>query len=192
VTECLDSLGGSLPSDPGGPVPERVEVVVRYTATDGAGLTRQAVQRIPVWTTTPSAALNTSPVFADPAIRLGGAAAATCGDPAQPGTAACPAVATLARGLPLTVTAEVTPASFQTYLAGERTAVEALAVSFFTTAGRFTEERGAPAPGAPTTSTDLEHDQVPAGTAWALVWAVVRDLRGGQAVAGPYLVAVAP
>jgi hypothetical protein len=73
---------------------------------------------------------------------------------------------------------------------GERTATEALAISFFTSAGRFTDERGAPTREAPTTSTELTDEKLVARDGRAFLWAVARDLRGGQAVAGPYLVAV--
>jgi len=134
------------------------------------------------------AALNASPAFAAPAVSIGGSAATPCADPAQPGTPACPVAGTLAPGGRLPVEAQVTPDSFQDYPVGGRTATETLAVSFFTSAGRFTEERGAPTRGAPSTSTELKDEKVAGDPRQVLVWAVVRDLRGGEAVAGPYLV----
>jgi hypothetical protein len=196
--QCLAAFGGTLPPEVlgGGALPDQVEVVVRYRvlrpASGGAApeVLREAVQRIPVWTTAPTAALNTSPVFATPGVSIGGAAATACSDPAQPATPACPVTGTLPPGGRLLVEVAVTPDSFQDYPVGERTATETLAVSFFTSAGRFTEERGAPTRGAPTTSTELEDDKLVAPGGRAFVWAVVRDLRGGQAAAGPYLVAV--
>lgn len=195
VAECVASLGGSLPTNPGGPIPDQVEVLVRHVATDGGGRAREAVQRIPVWTVAPTSALNTAPAFEAAALRFSTAQgteapAVACADPAQPGTAACPRAGTLPRGGRVTVEAAVTPASFETYQAAGRTITESLTVSFFTTAGRFTDERGNPAPGAPTTATELKHEKLVGDPRWVLVWAVLRDLRGGQAAAGPYLLEV--
>lgn len=207
---CLAG-GVGLPPDLGGgagALPATVEVLVRYRLVDrhapatGPALPevvlREAVQRIPVWTTAPTAALNTAPAFADPAVTLGGAPAVACPDTSEAGLAACPASATLAPGLPLRLVAAVTPGSFESYPAADRTVTENVSLSFFTTAGRFTEERGAPPPpaagqaAAPSTDTLLEHLEVPPGTTAALLWVVARDLRGGQVVAGPFKIDVAP
>ena len=57
-------------------------------------------------------------------------------------------------------------------------------VSFFTTAGRFTDERAQATVGATTVGTTLEAKEL-GGATGAWVWAVARDLRGGEAVAGP-------
>jgi len=64
---------------------------------------------------------------------------------------------------------------------------ETVAISFFTTAGRFTEERGQD----PLAATALKPESLPAGTGAGLLWVAARDLRGGEAVAGPYRVTIA-
>jgi len=60
-------------------------------------------------------------------------------------------------------------------------------VSYFTTAGRFTDERDQATVEAPSIGTSLEATEL-GGATEALVWVVARDLRGGQAVAGPLAV----
>jgi hypothetical protein len=166
---CLVSLGGTLPGAPtGSGLPAQVEVLVRYVATLD-GVRREAVQRVPVWTGPPPAAQerNLNPMIADFSVGVG----------CTGGVSGC-AVASV----PLTVT--IDPASFQPYPAGDRTVLETVVVSFFTTAGRFKDERGQATSAAPSTGTVLEaKDLGAAREAW--VWAVARDLRGGEAVAGP-------
>jgi len=150
--QCLADFGGALPPDVlgGGTLPDQVEVVVRYRllrpAAGGAApeALREAVQRIPVWTVAPTRTLNTAPAFdAVPLVIGENPAPVPCDLSAPLGSAACPPAATLPEGGRLAVRAQVTPASFEDYPAGERTTTEALAVSFFTSAGRFTDERGA-------------------------------------------------
>ena len=200
AAQCLAAFGGALPPDVlgGGTLPEQVEVVVRYRtvqpADPGAGapeVVREAVQRIPVWTVAPTRALNTAPAFDAVPLAIGENQAPLPCDLAAPlGSPACPPVAALPEGGRLLLRAQVTPASFEDYPAGDRTATEALAVSFFTSAGRFTGERGAPSRAAPSTTTELKDEKLVAPEGRAFLWAVVRDLRGGQAVTGPYLVTV--
>lgn len=197
---CLAGAGPLPPDLSGGALPETVEVVVRHRLLDPAAggaptVLREAVQRIPVWTVAPTRALNGAPRFAAVPLAFstaqgGEAPAVPCADPAAPGTAACPRAGTLPRGGRVTVEAAVTPDSFETYAVGERTATEALTVSFFTSAGRFTQERGGPSPATPTTATELKHEKIDGDPRWVLVWAVLRDLRGGEAAAGPYLLEV--
>ena len=166
---CLASVGGSLPGAPSGTgPPAQVEVLVRYVATLG-GLRREAVQRIPVWTRAPPATQerNLNPIISGLSVGAG----------CTGGSSGC-AVASV----PLAVT--IDPASFQPYPAGDRTVLETVVVSFFTTAGRFTYDRGQATSGAAQTGTTLEAKELGAAReAW--VWAVARDLRGGEAVAGP-------
>lgn len=167
--DCLASLGGSLPGAPAGSgAPAQVEVLVRYVATLN-GLRREAVQRIPVWTSTPPATQerNLNPIIS----------AFTIGADCAGGASGCAVGA-----VPLTVT--IDPASFQPYPAGNRTVLETEVVSFFTTAGRFKYERGQATVGAPQTGDSLEAKEL-GGAREAWVWAVARDLRGGEAVAGP-------
>jgi hypothetical protein len=169
ILACLTSVGGSLPGAPSGSgLPAQVEVLVRYVATLG-GVQREAVQRIPVWTGTPPATQepNLNPIISGFFVGAG----------CTGGASGC-AVASV----PLAVT--IGPASFQPYPAGDRTVLETVVVSFFTTAGRFKDERGQATSGAEQTGTTLEAKELGAAReAW--VWAVARDLRGGEAVAGP-------
>ncbi len=167
---CLSSLGGSLPGAPAGSgLPDQVEVLVRYVATLD-GLRREAVQRIPVWITSPPATQerNANPLVSGFLVGAGCAG----------GASGC-SVASVA----LSVT--IDPASFQPYPAGpDRTVEETVVISFFTTAGRFTDERDQATVEAPQGGTTLEATEL-AGATEAWVWAVARDLRGGEAVAGP-------
>jgi hypothetical protein len=169
---CLAALGGALPGAPAGSgLPQQIEVLVRYQATLD-GVAREAVQRIPVWTTAPPATVerNLNPVIAD--VTTGADCTAAAGSCAV-------------GSVPITVS--IDPASFQPYPAGDRTAVETVVVSFFTTAGRFKDERGQATAGAPQTSVLLEAKEL-GGAREALVWVVARDLRGGEAVRGPLTV----
>lgn len=168
---CLTSLGGSLPgAPPGAGLPSQVEVLVRYVATLD-GLRREAVQRIPVWTSTPPATVerNLNPVVTS----------ATTGADCAGGQPGCAVGA-------IPVTVAIDPASFQPYPAGtDRTALETVIVSYFTTAGRFTDERDQATVDAPVVGTSLEATDL-GGARDAWIWVVARDLRGGEAVAGPF------
>jgi len=183
--DCLALLGGSLPGDPGASgLPAQVEVLVRYRVTDGA-TSREAVQRIPVTTAGPPPARNRAPVITG--VTVGGGAATDCGAAGAPSP--CPASGTLTRAARLPVTVTIDPASVDTFVDGTgRSVVETVVVSFFTTAGRFTEERGQ----APLATTELKHESVPAGATAARLWVVARDLRGGEATFGPIALDVAP
>jgi hypothetical protein len=170
---CVASLGGSLPGAPSGSgLPAQVDVLVRYVATL-AGVRREAVQRIPTWTTTPPATVerNLNPIIAT----------ATAGADCSGGLPGCSVAA-------VTISVVIDPASFQPYPAGpDRTVLETVVISFFTTAGRFKDERGQTTAGAPQTDSSLEAKEL-GGATEALVWVVARDLRGGEAVAGPLTV----
>lgn len=200
---CLADPAVVLPPDlAGGALPDRVEVLVRYRVVALAAgnpaapevVLREAVQRIPVWTRTPSAPLNASPAFAADAVTVGNGLAAAvavrCDDPAD--LAACPVAGTLRRSGVLRVLATVDRDTIEDYAVGSRTATETFALTFFTTAGRFDEDRGAATRDLPGVAVGLQHQEVPAGTADALLWVVLRDLRGGQAVEGPFRLAVEP
>lgn len=199
---CLAALGANAPPDLVGGLPPVVEVLVRYrllavaSATPGAGevLLREAVQRVPVWTASPAAALNALPAFAAAAVTVGSGldavVAEPCPTPEGAGVLDCPVAGTLPAGGLLRVVAAVDPATIEDYLAGDRTATETFALTFFTTAGRFDEDRGAASRDLPAVAVGLRHEAVPAGTADALLWVVLRDLRGGQAAAGPFRLAV--
>jgi hypothetical protein len=171
---CIGGPGGSLPgAPPGSGLPEQVEVLVRYVATLD-GLRREAVQRITVHTTTLPPGLDAN---ANPGFSLSLAPGADCGG--APSGCAVGSVR---------LDVAVDPGSFQLYPAGlDRTLQEAVDVSFFTTAGRFQYEKGLATATTPSTFTVLDATEL-AGAREALVWAVARDQRGGEAVAGPLTV----
>jgi hypothetical protein len=144
-----------------------VEMLVRYQATLD-GVRREAVQRIPVWIGAPPAdAPNLNPSIT----------AFTTGDDCSASTGTCSKAS-------VSVEVTVDPALIQTYTSGGRVVDEEIVVSFFTTAGRFKNERGQATRAVPTTGTTLEAKDL-GGAREAWVWAVARDLRGGEAVAGP-------
>jgi hypothetical protein len=180
---CLQAVGsGALP--PGASVPDMIESVVRYRVRSQSGKEREAVQRVPLWTQGPPPDPNLNPAFRDangdglPDVEIGGV-------PVAPGTGA--AVATVTPGGEIEVTVHVDPASVQTYVdATGRTVTESIVVFFYSTAGRFDFERAS----GPDAAVKLQAKDLEAWQTSALLWAVARDLRGGQAVAGPYLVTI--
>lgn len=157
-------------------LPSRIEAIVTYTATAGA-VTREAVLRLPVTYPTRPPLANANPVILQ--VEVGG----------EPGylSAAKPPAGTplpqLGPGgkLPVRVVLEapeVTPAGL----------LEDSVISFFTTAGRFDYDRAL----GPDGSVQLEGKELAGAASPAQIWVVARDLRGGQAVKGPYWVEVTP
>jgi hypothetical protein len=166
--DCQAALGSFTGGGAGGPGGAgAIDMLVRYVATLD-GLRREAVQRIPVWIGTPPA----QPANLNPVI---GAATVASDCSAQP--APCSAAA-------VSIDVSIDAGSFQPYLAGEQSLDETIVVSFFTTAGRFKYQSGQATGAAPSTSTVLEAKELGSARE-ALVWVVARDLRGGEAVAGP-------
>ncbi len=168
---CQAALGGFTGGGAGGPGGGgAVDMLVRYVATLD-GLRREAVQRIPVWFGAPPAQpANLNPVISS--------AAATSDCSAQPAPCSAASVA---------IDVTIDAGSFQPYRAGQLSLEETIVISFFTTAGRFKYQSGQATVAAPSTSTALEAKEL-AGATEALVWVVARDLRGGEAVAGPLTV----
>lgn len=167
---CLESLGGALPSDPGGALPERIETLFRLRVDFASGDAREAVARVPLWLSAPPADRNLPPVLAG--VRIGGV-------PIASGGTAAP----LAAGAGVAVEVAVDPASVQTYVdASGRAVVEPVVISFFSSAGRFQDDRR----DGPAGVSLLEAVELRPGDVEAEVWVVARDLRGGQAVAGPF------
>ena len=167
--------GGTLPPGLPAQLPEVVEMIVRYTGRDAGGaVLRQAVQRLPVHTLGPPPAPNQNPV-----IQL-----VSIGGQQMPPPAGGPAPV-LPPGGELEVRALLGDPESYLDPAG-RTVQEQLVVSFFTTAGRFDYDRAL----GPDARVKLQHQEVVPGTTLAQVWAVARDLRGGEAIAGPFDVAI--
>jgi len=173
--DCLAALGGSLPSEPGTGLPDRVETVFRYVVRSVGGAERSAIARVPLSTLGPPADRNLPPIISG--VEIGGA-------PASEGAVA----ATARPGDRVTVAVAIDPASIQTYVDGAgRTLAEQVVVSFYTTAGRFPE--GEDLGEAPVARTALELRDLGAESE-ALLYVVARDLRGGQAWRGPFRVAI--
>jgi hypothetical protein len=143
------------------------------------------VQTIPVTTTGLPANRNRNPVISG--VLVGGAPGVDCSGPSV--TSPCPSSARWDPSTELPLVVSIDPASIDTYLDGTgRSVTETVVVFFFTSAGRFTQERGQ----APTASTALQFESMPPGATDVLLWAVARDLRGGEAVAGPFVVTIGP
>ncbi len=138
------------------------------------------MQRVPVYLAGAPADPNVAPRIASVAI-----GAAT--DVVWENGASTGLVPALRSGETLDVRVLLAPDSAQTYVEGGRTLTEQLVVSFYTTAGRFDYDWA----NGPDASVKLEGKDLAPGTVDAVVWVVARDLRGGEAVAGPIAVSVA-
>lgn len=190
--QCLALLSASGALPPGVPTqpsewPSKVEVLFRYKVTAAGSREREAVQRIPVYLAGLAAGL---PPGQDPNVAPGIATVAI-GGPAQVvwenGTSTA-LVPVLRSGETLDVDVLLAEGSAQTYVEGGRTLTEQLVVSFYTTAGRFDYDWA----NGPDASVKLKGEELAAGTVDAQVWVVARDLRGGEAVAGPIALSVVP
>jgi hypothetical protein len=168
---ALFGTGGSVP--PGVPdvLQSTFQYEIAYDVPPGGRQTRAAVQTIPLWTRGPPIDPNLPPAIVG--VEIGGVPAAS----------AVP----LAEGGRVPVRVQIDPASVQAYVdAAGRTVQETMTVSYFTTAGRFEFDRQT----GVDVSVDLQAiDLAPLpADAGAQVWVVARDLRGGQAVLGPFTV----
>jgi hypothetical protein len=170
----LFGTGGTVP--PGVPdvVQSTFKYEVAYDVPAGGRQTRVAVQTIPLWTRGPPIDPNVPPAIIG--VEIGGLPAASA--------------APLVEGGRVPVRVQIDPASVQTYVdAAGRNVQETMTVSYFTTAGRFEFDRQT----GIDVSVDLEAiDLAPLpADAEAQVWVVARDLRGGQAIEGPFTVPLA-
>jgi hypothetical protein len=172
VAGCLGFTGGSLPST----VPDQLLTVFRYRVATDQAETREAVLQLPQWTRQAPPDPNLPPVIVG--VEIGGV-------PAQVGVPTPP--------LPvdgiLPVRLLIDPASVQTYVdAAGVSRTETMTGYFYTTGGTFS----AGITSGVDTSTDMEGTGFLPGQASAEVWVVAVDLRGGQAVAGPFTVPLGP
>lgn len=168
IAACLGFTGGTIPEG----VPDQLLTVFRYQVATDQAETRDAVLQIPQWTRTPPPDPNLPPVILG--VEFGGI-------PAQVGVPTPP--------LPvdgiLTVRLLIDPASVQNFVdAAGVTQSETMTGYFYTTGGTFSSGITS---GVDTT-TDMEGTGFLPGQASAEVWVVALDLRGGQAVAGPFTV----
>jgi hypothetical protein len=172
ITQCLGAAGGTIPAD----LPDQILTVFRYRVASTQGESRDAVLQIPQWTRLPPPDPNLPPVIAG--VEIGGL-------PAQVGVPTPPLPV---NGL-LPVRLLIDPLSVQTYVdAAGVTQTETMTGYYYSTAGRFANGL---ATGVDTT-VDLEGTYLLPGQTTAEVWLVAVDLRGGQAVAGPFTVPIGP
>lgn len=169
---CLALLSASGASPPEVPaqLPEKIDGLFRYTVVGTDGVSREAVQRIPLYPAGAPANRNLPPGIVS--VAIGGTTWAADGTTAG-------ATPMLPRGGSIDVVATIDGA--QQYAEGGRTLTEQLVVSFYATAGRFDFDRA----NGPVAAVKLK-DEEAGDAASALVWVVARDLRGGEKVGGPY------
>jgi len=172
ISQCLGAAGGTIPAD----VPDQILTVFRFRVTSTKGESRDAVLQIPQWTRLPPPDPNLPPVIAG--VEIGGL-------PAQVGVPTPPLPV---NGL-LPVRLLIDPLSVQAYVdAAGVSQTETMTGYYYSTAGRFANGL---ATGVDTT-VDLEGTYLLPGQTTAEVWLVAVDLRGGQAVAGPFTVPIGP
>ncbi len=173
--ECAERFAGEQPPE-GLPdeLPERIEMSYRYRVSATSGAERQAVMRVPVYPQGADEPRNGPPRIAE--VRIGG-------QPVSAGQRLAPVGAEDE----LMVRLAVEPGSMDSYTdAAGRELVEEPIVSLFASAGRFELERAAGLEvEVAWRAKKLEPDQTEAA-----LYAVVRDLRGGQTVAGPYWIPI--
>jgi hypothetical protein len=172
ITQCLGAAGGTLPAS----LPAQILTVFRYRIATADGASRDAVLQIPQWTLQPPPDPNLPPIISG--VEIGGV-------PAQVGVPTPP----LPVNGKLAVRLLIDPLSVQTYVdAAGQTQTETMTGYFYSTAGRFSNGLAT----GVDTSVDLEGTNLLPGQTSAEVWIVALDLRGGQAVAGPFTVPIGP
>lgn len=172
LLQCLGIGGGVLPPS----VPDQILTVFRYRIGTDDPDSREAVLQIPQWTRSAPPDPNLPPVILG--VEIGG----------QPAQVGVPTPPLPVDGL-LPVRLVIDPLSVQTFVnAAGVTQTETMTGYFYTTAGTFAE-------GITTgtdTTTDLEGTGLLPGQTSAEIWVVALDLRGGQAVVGPFTVPLGP
>lgn len=166
--------GQELPDGIPAQLPEKIEMTYTYRVTASDGTQREAIARIPVYPAGAPAQRNQPPVITR--VEIGG-------QPASPGELLAP----IAEQGEIQVRVLIDPASLDTYQdESGRDRTEEAIVSYFATAGRFDFDRSF--------GTDVEvtwkAKELLDGQTQADIYVVVRDLRGGQAVAGPFPVPI--
>jgi hypothetical protein len=170
---CLAALGGAPREGIPAELPQRLELAFRYRVETTAGTAREAIALVPLFAGAPPEPRNVAPSIV--AVEIGGVALSRGG--------AGPA---LAPGGELELRVLHDPSSAQPFTNELGSpAVESLVVSFFATAGELDGDRA----DGPDARQILKGEELGAAAA-AELWVVARDLRGGQAVSGPYLVPI--
>ena len=166
--------GTVLPDSVPDKIQEQVEVVFRYRAETNTGFVREAALRVTLWTTEAPEQRNRQPVVSSVTV-----------DGKELGTDAT--LPPIEEGEKLALAVTVLEASLDEYVdAAGRDRVEEPIFSFFATAGRFESRHLAGTEvEVEWKANDLEDDEVSAD-----LYVVVRDLRGGQVVLGPYTIPI--
>ena len=177
---CFSDLGGSSSAATSGltdsdSIPESIEILFRYTARTDSGEKRQALVRVPFWTSESPEAINQPPQAAKVSVN---GSELSCGD-------VLPAVE---EGEELIFKIEVEESSLDLIANadqdGERK--EDIFASYFTTAGRFDKS----VTDGLVMESSWEARRLEEGQNEAAIHIVLRDERGGQQVLGPYRVPI--
>ena len=187
LAACLATVGGSG-GDNGvsAGIPDVIDFIFRYQVTglDQAGnpSSREVIEPVPFYLRGVPLPRNLPPEFdASAGVSIGGRRfdVTPYGQPVDTGLVLEP-------GSELDIATPLTPDSAQPYLDDlGQVQTETLIVSYYTTNGRFDYDRA----NGPDARVTLKYESVLAGVP-ASIYAVARDLRGGQTVIGPYLVGV--
>jgi hypothetical protein len=162
---------GSIPE-----LPDKIDVVFRLHVETDAGEARDAIERFPLWLAAAPPERNRPPVILE--VTADGVAPDADG-----------AFAAVAPDTEVAVRVTLDPASLDTFTDVDGTPrAEEPVVSLYATAGRFDADRGVGTDATVTWKAEKLRD----GDTEALVYAVARDLRGGQTVAGPYRIPLVP
>lgn len=171
---CAASLGGGSGGGIPQEIPESLEVLYRLEVKAENGDARLAALRQRLWTRSAPPAQNRNPVIES--VKIGDS------EVLPGGTAAA-----VPLGGEIEVTVRTDPQSLDRFTdASGKERQEDAVVWFFATAGRFDFDQAA---GAEVSVTWKADDTAPPGDR-AEMYFVLRDLRGGQAVAGPYRVPI--
>ena len=180
--ECLAQALASGEAGAGAPdgvpaeLPAQVTTVFRLTAVSAGGDRRDAVLQLPLLLDGPPAERNRPPEIAEVLVD---------GEPV-PASGVLPGA--VAEGERREVRVVVRAESLAQYVddAGRERVEEAI-VSFYASDGRFDDDRTA----GRDTVNRWEASPLRPETREVRFWVVVRDLRGGQAIAGPFVMEVA-
>ncbi len=173
---CAARLGGGAGGDIPQEIPESLEVVYRLEVKAENGDARLAVLRQRLWTRAAPPALNRNPVIQS--VKIGDS------EVLPGGTAAA-----VPLGGEIEVSVRTDPESLDSFEdPSGRERKEDAVVAFFATAGRFDFDQGYGTDIAVNWKAD---EAAPLGGR-AEMYFVLRDLRGGQAVSGPYFVPIGP
>ncbi len=171
---CVEALGGAGGSAAPTALPEVVEMILMLEIEGRPGLVQTSVARLPYYPGGAPTPRNRAPVIA--AIEIGGVAASTV-TPAAP----------VAVDGAVTWSVRTDPASLDAYAdALDRPRTEEPIVSYYSTAGRFESDRSS----GVDTGNVLEAIELAPADREATTYLVVRDGRGGQAVAGPFSIPI--